>query len=152
MNKRVIVMRGHSGSGKSTYHKNNYPGAFVVSADFFHINPQTGAYEWKAENQDKAHAACLRNYTEALLRNEPVVVVDNTNTQIHEIAPYCALARAYGYDLLIVVMTTPVEESAARNAHGVPYATVKAQADRILRTESQIPKWWPQKKVSGLPA
>ena len=44
----VIVMQGVSGSGKSTYIKNNLPNATVVSADHFFVNAVTGVYEFNS--------------------------------------------------------------------------------------------------------
>ena len=54
MDKTLVIMRAQSGSGKSTYVKNNFPTAFVCSADYYHID-ESGAYKWSADNAGRAH-------------------------------------------------------------------------------------------------
>jgi len=58
----VFIIQGVSGSGKSTYIKNHFPNATVVSADRFFINSITGAYEFKGELLAEAHGHS-RHYT-----------------------------------------------------------------------------------------
>jgi hypothetical protein len=73
-----------------------------------------------------------------------MIVVDNTNTTIAEIAPYVAIAEAYSYEVEIVQIGNLDDESlklyASRNTHGVPYASVVDMARRIA--ECQFPSRW----------
>ncbi len=68
------------------------------------------------------------------------VVVDNTNTTTEEIAPYYAVARAYGYDVELVTLLVDVETAAARNAHGVPMRNIEAMHRRLDQRE--LPRFW----------
>lgn len=130
MSKIVTIMRGISGSGKSTYIRNHIPGAYVCSADDFFIDPD-GIYQFDRNKLGEAHRWCYNKFLTALTDWRENVVVDNTNTQLFELYGYAQLAWAYGYDVRVVRMDTPVEVAAARNLHGVPHAGVKAMQDRF---------------------
>jgi predicted kinase len=135
----VWIMQGVSGAGKSSAVPSN---AHVVSADHYFVDKHTKQYNFTPSRLPHAHAECLRLYVTALLNSLPFVVVDNTNTTVSEVAPYYALAQAYGYDAVIVHIDADVGEAAARNTHGVPYTGVKAQHDRIAQFSEQMPVWW----------
>jgi predicted kinase len=150
---QVKIMISGSGGGKSTYIANHFPGAEVCSADHFHIDPADGIYKFKVENQGRAHGACLRKYV-VLVHTQspssPTIVVDNTNTTVGEIAPYAALALAYGHGLELIVIKTPWEVAAERNVHKVPRSTVKAMFERMERVLKHLPPYWPVREVSGI--
>ena len=130
MNKRLVIMRGISGSGKSTYTRDHLPGAYVCSADQFFIDP-AGVYQFDPRKLGEAHRWCYRSFLTALSHNHDIIVVDNTNTQLFEFYGYAQAAWAHDYTVEVVRMDTPVEVAAARNLHGVPTAGVKAMQDRF---------------------
>lgn len=139
--KRVIIMRGLPGSGKTHRAKNiaaklvNEQGQRVkiVSADdFFVVN---GKYTFDVKRIAEAHNACFEAFLEALAGGVDVVIVDNTNCQKWEFKKYVLAAKLAGYDVAVeTTMTaanTTIEELrafAARNIHGVPAATIGAMA------------------------
>ena len=129
MSKRVIIMRGISGSGKSTYIYNHHPGAYVCSADQFF--ERDGVYQFDSRKLGEAHRWCYNKFLTALSDWRDPIVIDNTNTQLFEFYGYAQLAWAHGYNVEVVRMDTPVEVAAARNLHGVPPASVKAMQDRF---------------------
>ena len=141
---QVIVMRGVPGSGKSTYVKQNYPNAFVVSAD--HFFEKGGKYQFDPRKLGQAHGECLKNFTEAIRSCSPdaVIVVDNTNTTNAEMAPYAALALAYGHNLKTVMLQTMACIAAQRNQHGVPEATVERMSDTLRNESHKCPAYWNQ--------
>ena len=138
----VILMVGVSGSGKSTYAR-SLAGAFVVSADdHFEVD---GQYRFNPAELGVAHGKCLRRFIEALSAKSPpaLVVVDNTNTSIIELAPYVAVAQAYDCEIEIVRIVCPPEVAAARNTHGVPEAAVRAMHERIeTMFQNKFPPFW----------
>jgi len=128
---KVVIMRGASGSGKSTYAKKHYPDAVVCSADSYFVDAQ-GDYNFDPTKLGAAHGQCKRSFKDALDRSEPLVVVDNTNTTLRELQPYVQLARARGYDVDVVRVETPLDVAAKRNVHGVPFDAVKRMKGRTV--------------------
>lgn len=142
---RIIIMQGVAGSGKTTFIRKNYPEAVsIFSADHYFMH--AGKYVFNPADLPKAHAACLRDYTRYIQakseHDSEKVFVDNTNTTVAEIAPYYALAQAYGHEVEIVRLLVAPDLAAARNTHGVPATAVWAMHDRIVASQSQMPPWW----------
>jgi len=150
----VKIMMSGTGGGKTTYIATHFPDSRICSADHSHIDPADGIYKFKVENQGKAHGDCLRKFVTLVHTQHPdsglIIVVDNTNTTIGEIAPYAALSLAYGHKLEIIAIRTPWEIAAARNVHGVPVSIAKAMFERMERTLKHLPPYWPVKEVSGV--
>lgn len=147
MTTRVYIMLGVSGSGKSTYAAQHFEGATVCSADKKFQTPK--GYVFDPRLLPEAHGDSLRDFVKALQAPMATVIVDNTNTTVAEIAPYAALALAYGADLQLVHIACSVEIAAQRNAHGVPLAGVDAQGKRLADTLRQLPPWWPLVTVAA---
>lgn len=134
--KIAIVMQGQSGSGKSTYVRENYPTAMVCSADdYFMVD---GEYRFDGSKLGEAHKACLRAWLMAMAAEEPLVVCDNTNTSLWELSPYVQTANALGYKVVVVRCVASAETAAKRNQHGVPEAAVKGMTERL---EKPLPFW-----------
>ncbi len=136
--KKLIVMRGISGSGKSTYTRTHYPDAQVFSADHEFIQPD-GKYVFDPKKLGEAHLSCWRKTHEALMQGAPCVVVDNTHTTMWEMSPYVQMGKALGYDVLIVRMDTDPALCAKRNVHGVPEKKVMEMAQRFQKVSA--PGW-----------
>jgi predicted kinase len=144
---KVVIMQGVPGSGKSSYVKSLRPVATVVcSADTFFESwsPETGAtYNFDPSKLGEAHGECLLSFVDAMEyanQDGDTVVVDNTNTTAMEIAPYMALANAYGCEVEIVRVQCDPEIAAARNIHGVPLASIRRMADNIANFHA--PPFW----------
>lgn len=144
-NKRVIILSGPSGVGKSTYIKSFLdplvPHKIASADDFFSLGRLD--YKFDPMKLGEAHAYCFRVFIEAVQAKVDCVYVDNTNTSVTEIAPYVLGAEAYGYTPSIVTLRprqTHIHDIAARNTHGVPLAGVVAQDRRI--NDRVLPPWW----------
>lgn len=144
---KVTIMRGIPGSGKSTWAATNYPNATVVSADHYFM--VGGKYIYDQSKIDEAHAECMRKFIGYMLSRTDHVVVDNTNTTHVAIAPYAAVAAAYGADVEVVTVLADVKLAAARNVHSVPLDAISRMAANIERTQKSIPKWWNPRIVNG---
>jgi predicted kinase len=141
---KVFILVGVSGSGKSTVAREL--GGVSVSADHYFTDAD-GNYNFDPSKLSDAHAACLRQFLAHVQMRRAQVVVDNTNTTVAEIAPYAAIALAYGFELEILFVPCDPEVAHARNTHGVPLAGVQAQAKRIYSLRDSLPPWWPTRTV-----
>lgn len=133
----TVILRGASGSGKSTFIKNNLSDGLVCSADHFFMQ-EDGSYQFDATKLFQAHNQCYKKFQEAVENNIKLVVVDNTNTTVKEFEKYVLFAKQKNYNIRIVRMEVPLEVLYGRNVHNVPNEVVKKMYDRM----EDIPKFW----------
>ena len=136
--RRVVIMRGVSGAGKSTFVRKHFADAKVCSADSFFM--RGGEYKFNPALLGKAHGACKNDFVSALNDDSvKTIVVDNTNTRNREMKFYIETAlRNSDVTVYVVELTTPVGVAAGRNVHGVPREVVQNMRDRF---ENLAPKW-----------
>ena len=156
--KKVFILRGISGSGKSKQARkiiveelklsgnnknisletfNSNPSITYCSADKYFM--KEGEYIYDYSKIDDAHDACLKEYLEAL--SDPInqmIVVDNTHTESWEYAPYTALARIFEYDITIVEVHRDIMACIRENVHQVPANIIKAQYKRFQKTPTKF--------------
>lgn len=147
------IMMGPSGSGKTRWLTKNLLGAVVVSANSYFIQ-KDGSFVFDRDKLSQAHAHCLREFVRLAQEGHEVLAVDNTNTLITEIAPYFALAQAYGYDPhpYVVGLTKlgdirggfhrMTQKWSNRSAHGASLAAVRAQTTNLIATLEHWPRYW----------
>lgn len=123
--KHLVLIRGIPGSGKSTHARKHFPGHDMWEADTFHTDVKTGEYNWKAENQGKAHQWC-QGMTRRSMEQGRAVVVSNTFTKMWEMKPYLDMAKEFGYRVEVIRM-----ETRFKNVHNVPEEQVKRMEDRF---------------------
>ncbi len=144
---KLIILRGISGSGKSTYADNvltegNESTTVIVSADDHFM--KDGEYVFNPAELPEAHRRCFMNCDDYLDAGWDVIV-DNTNTSLWEISPYMMLAQKHRAEVEIHHVLADPEVAAARNTHGVPEASVEAMAERM---EPLLP-FWPKEVTVG---
>lgn len=169
-NRRVIVMSGVSGVGKSTHvgklileyignsslapltinqilavMPKDDPRATVTycSADTFFM--KDGEYKFNPAELANAHSMCFRNFIRAVQSGKvELVVVDNTNLTSEEIAPYMLGASAFGYEAEIITLRPLdayfLDRLHARNTHGVSKDTIDNQYDQL--EQRRLMPWW----------
>ena len=128
--KKVIIIRGISGAGKSTFIKKNFSFAEICSADHYFINDR-GDYNFNPKQIGSAHGACKARFQNAVKTKKPLIVVDNTNTKTWEFLPYIQTAKAHGYEVEVIRLQPDWQTAAKRNVHKVPEDKVKAMHDRM---------------------
>ena len=141
MTRKLVILRGVSGSGKSTRAKEikkeaaaKHEVCYVCSADDYFM--RDGKYEFDAKLLSQAHAWC-KGKAEAVmyLAAADVVVVDNTNTQHWEYKPYIEMAQEHGYEVEVIKVGQLDESNlkayANRNRHGVSLDVIRKQAKRF---------------------
>lgn len=157
-NRQVFILQGVSGAGKSTLALQLTHGlpagqSVIVSADDFFIDPETRLYKFNPVLLGEAHKVCLRMFVAAVSEHPKadVVVVDNTNCTVEEVARYYALAAAYGYDVTILTVgfETDVLTCATRSVHGVPVDAVIGQGDFLASFSETMPPWWTRQTVEA---
>lgn len=170
----IVIFRGPSGSGKSTLAKllmtdtfelpggiptystpatdyvkslwgsiiaSQAIGVYASADDYFMVN---GEYKFDPKYLNAAHGGCLQKYTDAVKLKDVHVIVDNTNCSLAEVAPYAALASAYGQEIHIITMLVPAELCWQRNKHKVPFANIAKQEINLRQSIAEWPPWFPQ--------
>jgi len=145
MTKRVIILRGVSGSGKSTvaqilFNCEELGTAYICSADKAFMD--NGEYKFDVSKLEQAHADCFAEFVECLSKYSKIqtVIVDNTNLSNWEIAPYITYARYTKAEIEIMDVESGLsaEQLAKRNVHGVPLNSIK---NMMARKEKLLPHW-----------
>ena len=130
--KVMFLMRGISGSGKSTRAKELGKGGAVFSTDdFFMVN---GEYKYDPKQIGRAHDWNIGRVGYAAEKGISPIVVDNTNVEAWHMRPYADLAQQHGYKVEIIEPQTPwsfdAAELAKRNTHGVPLEVIQKMIDQ----------------------
>ena len=150
----VIVLRGISGAGKTTFVEENYERSGVkaisVSADNYMVD-EKGKYAFDPRRLDECHAKCLARFV-ALAQNAvndsvigyDVIVVDNTNSTLWEVSPYVHVARAYGHDVRVITFLCDPRVAFERSRHGVSANVLVAMHSRLQESIASMPFAWNQ--------
>jgi len=125
MNKNLILIRGISGSGKTTFAELICDTVF--SADDYFMT-KDGEYEFDATYLPSAHEACRWRTEDAMKKLVPKICVANTFTQEWEMKEYFVLAKKYGYRTFTIVVENRV---GSQNIHGVPDNVLQKQRERF---------------------
>jgi predicted kinase len=139
MEKVLILCRGVSGAGKSTFAKTlgcpvyEADQYFMVHRDFetneiIARNQPDGIYEFEPTKLKEAHESCRYGVEGSMIDSESKIAVANTFTQEWEMEPYFELAKKYGY----VVFTIIVENRHnGKNVHNVPEDKIEQMKNRF---------------------
>lgn len=137
-NKVCIILRGVSGSGKTTVseylsylYNRGIPTenklCVVCSADEYFVN-ENGEYKFDRQKIGHAHNYCRNKFENALNLNAELIVISNTNCSEKEIQPYIDRAREANYSIISLVIEN---RHGSENIHGVPIDTLNGQEQRL---------------------
>jgi len=122
---KLILVRGVSGSGKSTYVYNKLGDMTHLEADHYFMDDATGEYKFDGSLIKKAHDWCYGN-TRYYVGTGNDVVVSNTFTQLWEMQRYLDMKKSFpDLEIEVVEMLTQYQ-----NVHGVPEDKVQQMKDR----------------------
>lgn len=134
--KTVLILRGVSGSGKSTFAETlrqlNPDSVVVCTADDYFTDAD-GNYNFDASRLRYAHAACQEKFLDALHAPETsLIIVANTNTKPSDFAYYVNFAKGKA------MVTSVVLENrhGNRDIHSVPDAVKANQKTNLHNTIS----------------
>lgn len=118
--KKMFIMRGVPGSGKSYLAKQLKKKGVVLSTDDF-FGPN---YDFDGSKLPEAHRWNIERATEAAKSSVTPIVIDNTNIKLEHMKPYVEIAQKFGYDVEFRESETEwkrnVDELVERNTHSVP--------------------------------
>lgn len=120
----------------------------IYSADSFFM--VEGQYKFSPSKLSEAHSSCLRGALEAMRDThdvdsvERIIIIDNTNTSIAEVAPYAAAALAYNHELKVITLIGDISTCIERHTHGAPEKNIIMQHENLRRSLVEWPHWWPQ--------
>lgn len=141
--KKMILMRGIPGSGKSTRASEivKERGGVICSTDNYFIDC-SGRYNFNPARIGAAHAWNRQMVRAQCDLGKETIIVDNTNTTEHEMRPYKEMAGYYGYEVEEIVVGREslidgdvdayVAMCHARCTHNVPLDTIKKMANRLI--------------------
>lgn len=140
--KKLILVRGLPGSGKSTFARAIAPPSCHWEADMFfcrtfdeHGNDDgfDGPYKFVPELLTSAHAWCLGMVETFMDEHASTVVVSNTFSQLWEMQPYYELADRLGWDITVIHIV-----GNWGSIHNVPDEVVAKMRDRWERCEGEM--------------
>jgi predicted kinase len=134
MNKVLVILRGLPGAGKSSFANLIWQSGVIFEADKYFINEE-GEYVFDAFKLPKAHQWCIQSIEAAMKRNEESngqyfseIVVSNTTTTEKEMQPYLDLAKAYGYNVVSLIVEN---RHGNVSVHGVAEETMDKMEKRF---------------------
>jgi len=123
-NKKLYIIRGLPGTGKSTlaYELTD----FVCEADMFFTKFGLAPYEFDVTKLREAHIWCQDRCNMYMREGITRIAVSNTGSQRWEIEPYVAMAQKYGYRITEITLTGDSYGS----IHNVPDEAVERMKGR----------------------
>ena len=122
--KRLILLRGLPGSGKSTL--GGFFDPFVLSADdYFEIYCKG---KFNPDHLQDAHAWCQEIVSNRMEANWNLITVANTFTQEWEMKPYLDLAKENDYTVCTVIVEN---RHGSSSIHNVPETTIEKMRKRF---------------------
>jgi predicted kinase len=129
--KKLIILRGIPGSGKSTY-ANKLKEFYIKEnktiahweADMFFTKPD-GSYDWKPNLVGVAHKWCQDKVRNSL-DNCDVVIVSNTSLTESEVNTYVQIGETAGAEISIYRLIGNYQ-----NVHGVPEETLEKMKAKL---------------------
>lgn len=125
----LYIIRGCSGSGKSTFAKelSVAMSGYHLEADMF-MYTEGGVYDWQASKLKTAHMWVfqrLRNYMSS--RFSPLILSD-TNVRKRDLQVYLDLAKDNGYRVVSLVLEN---RHGSSSIHDVPDKTMRRQESAL---------------------
>lgn len=128
--KNIIILRGCSNNGKSSFAKLlcKHRGTVSVEADKFFTH-EDGSYHFDASLLGRAHLQCQETFKKFLAEpSVEVIVVSNTNCSPRDMKFYEDEANKRGYRVTYLVLERRHDNI---NSHGVPENVLANQEEKL---------------------
>ena len=127
--KKIIILRGHPGAGKSTYakklideHTERYPEISTLHIEYDMIREElhNGEYIWREEDTSKVRAIFKERFEKFIDDNKSgkknaLVIISNVSPKVSSFKDYLDYAKSRGFEEDVRVL-----EGLFPNAHNVP--------------------------------
>lgn len=137
--KKLIIVRGIPGSGKTTFADFLFENlgvdidvSILAADDYFYDDD--GQYHFDANQLHAAHMHCQQSVENSMMldgdKESPnsVIIVHNTSTTPKELKPYLELAVKYGYEVTSLIVENRHGNS---NVHSVPEEVLAKMRNRF---------------------
>jgi uridine kinase len=129
--KKIIILRGVSGSGKSTAAKLFGGNVEICCADDF-FTSEDGEYNFTPSRLSDAHEYCRDKFMKALSNEEiDTIVVANTNSREQEFSFYDEKAKEVGADIFYFVIEN---RHGNKDIHNTPIDAKSRQLNNIINS------------------
>jgi predicted kinase len=127
MRKKLLLVRGLPGAGKTTFVE-NYLGnqSVYIAADDYFI--KDGEYRFDKRKLNEAHKYCFDKVHSYMLDGFPTIVVHNTFVMEHEMVPYFELAKEHNYEVTTIIVENRHE---GKSIHNVPAETINRMSEKF---------------------
>lgn len=134
----VIIMRGITGSGKTTIAK-QFNNAIICSADDYFKEGEK-VIDWNWSELKTAHEYCREQFAIALENKAQLIIIDNTNIKYKDMIPYISVSQSLGYKVKILQVDCPAEIACRRSKHNAKYTSLKRQILNMNLETQNIPE------------
>lgn len=143
---RIIVLVGVPGAGKSTWVQKEFQGeCTVISSD--NILEEIAAEEGKTYDEvfskyiKAANAMCWKDFEQALMEEQPVIIVDRTNMSVKSRRIIFDKLKQSGksYDVEAIVFKTPPYEEHQRRLNSRISKTIPANVIKSMQESYEEP-------------
>jgi hypothetical protein len=124
MKKRLILVRGVPGAGKTTFAKSL--GDKHVEADMFHMID--GEYKFDITKLVDGHVWCRTIVEGWMSDSEPLIIVSNTFTTENEMEGYYETASFWGYQVTSIIVEN---RHSGESIHNVPDEIIEKMVNRF---------------------
>ena len=135
-NRKITVIRGLPGAGKSTYARNKWPDALLLEGDQYYTWPDN-TYLF-GENKMWSNEYVTMMVNKAAELGVPHIVVTCTSPDLRTAAQIFSIAKQYRYDTDLIWLECSDGDAATYGeltSHNVPEEVIKSMQDKWITVE-----------------